>query len=126
MELAKRDGLLQVRGMSVAAYNAPDTPLSAAEIMLLRHEPINEANFKAAMVLFCERFNREISQPLMRYYYQLLGEEMGDAEFRAACRDAMKAELLWQNLVPFLLAHVRKQREEGPDLWLKQLTESHE
>jgi len=106
----------------VAACNDPTVDMPSDEIFAMRRQPINQQTFATAFALLSERFDREISQPLYKYYYRLLSSEMGEAEFKAAVTDAMKATLYWQNVIPFLVKHVREQRERGPDVWARDVT----
>jgi hypothetical protein len=114
---ALTNSTIKLEGRTVAACNDPDTTMSAEQVEKMRRTQIDRPTFGDCMTLLMERYDREMSSPLIKFNYQLLSENMGHAEFMAAFLDLGKTECAWHNVVPYLIQHAERQRDEGPDLF---------
>jgi hypothetical protein len=110
-------GVVRWSGSYIARCNWNGSGMTSSQIQQARAQPIEREAYADAMTLWQERFDREMSAPLMQFNYELLASEMGQTEFVAAFRDAMATKMFFADLIPFLIEHVKKQRDDGPDLW---------
>lgn len=125
LELASSPELVVHHGGGhVAVCNTPDTRLTVKQIEAMRSEPISKEAFMACITLFHERFDKAPKKSVIAYYYGELQRVMGQAEFLAAFRDLMVADLFFAAGWPYLVAHVQRQRDNGPDLLHKSMAET--
>ncbi len=112
-DLAKQPApeVVRFQGQAVATCNHPSTTMTVDEIKAARLERINPGDFADSFALVCERFDKDLSDPLLKQFYETIGESMGASEFRAAYRDFWKTEMFFANVVPFFVKHAQKQRE---------------
>lgn len=104
------------QGKTIAAINDPTGQYRAEIIERVRSADIDKELFAKHMALFASHFGASYDADLLRHYYDLLNESMCTEEFIAAARDAFRAKLYKTELIAFLSEHVRRQREDGPDL----------
>lgn len=109
-------GLAKTSAGVAAACNDPVNSMTVSEIEKARREPIDPQAFAVCMTLICSRYEKKSDKALFARFYQRLSVEMGHTEFLAAFYDLEGAEVFYAQVLPYLLKHVRNQRDNGPDL----------
>jgi hypothetical protein len=117
MELKLKDSIEFVKtdGGHVAPCNVAGMH-SYDEILLLRQEPIGVDAMTETLSLACYRFNAALNSALISYYAKILERECGKTEYLAAFEDFMRTKVFFADFLPWILNHVKEQRENGPDL----------
>ena len=88
-----------------------------AEFVKLRSEPLYSMVFTEGLELLMDHFKREeLSDSLIRTYYDVLNEEMNAAEFKRAVLDVLKQQCYWSEVIARLIESVQRQREAEDDV----------
>lgn len=124
--IPQKNDLPRSDGLTVARCNHPSTDMAVAEIQAMRAAPIAEGDFADTFTLICERFDRNLSAPLLRQFHKTLSQNMGAEEFAAAYEDFWGTEMFFANVVPYFVNHAKRQRENGPDLIALGMAETYQ